>query len=101
MRIVLSLREGRGGRGGGVAWISSVKFRSLKLSASLEVPQPFVWGFAFISYGAGSTALDWAAQWLGKSLIKKALWKNLGLSQEISVCHKLLPFFVCVEIYFL
>lgn len=69
MRVALSLLKGRGRRGGGVAWILSVKFRSPQLSASLEVAEPLVWGFAFISYGAGSTyCLRLGSSGAGKNL---------------------------------
>lgn len=66
-RAVLSLREGQWGNG--LRLVSQVS--EWALSASLEVPESLVWAFAFISYGAGSTALDRAAQRLAKPLLRR------------------------------
>lgn len=67
MRVVLSLQEGRWGNG--LHLVSQVS--KLAPSASLQVPESLVWGFAFISYGAGSADLDRAAQWLAKPLLRR------------------------------
>lgn len=66
-RTVFPSEKGSGGNG--LRLVSQVS--ELALSASLEVPESLVWGFAFISYGAGSTALDRAAQRLAKPLLRR------------------------------